>query len=338
MNKDKISPRRFFVTSAVALIVSLSASVSTSRASQPNPEVLRADLLTFVDQMADLQPYLYESDEQVPAQFEALAAARAEIETIAPEQLESIGTALRGYPGWWDIPTNVRGTLVRSRARSVVRAGEVPTSDNCSDSPESCGGCPGDGGGAGAVVGLKVPELIAEGVFEVINADIGYNIPNPAKIITGVVLFVLRISRVSVEGVYRVHDECEQNWNNTQTRTNLDATITSRASAGAIDMLQQEVDKLRVDNRRRAIEANMYAFRGAASILSFLLPASKGGYLEEVAEIVAETIESQKTARGVTQLRSADELYAAAEADRMAGRYRAAYAGFREAYRDAVRL
>ena len=71
-------------------------------------------------------------------------------------------------------------------------------------------------------------------------------------------------------------------------------------------MLQQEVDKLRVDNRRRAIEANMYAFRGAASILSFLLPASKGGYLEEVAEIVAETIEAQKTARGVTLLRSAD--------------------------------
>jgi hypothetical protein len=227
---------------------------------------------------------------------------------------------------------------VRSRTRSTVRAGDPPTADNCSDSPEGCGSCPDDGGGIGAVTGLKVPELIAEGVFEIINADIGYNIPNPAKIITGVVLFALRISRVSVEGVYRVHEECQQNWNNTLTRTNLDATITSRASAGALQQLQQEVDKLRIDNRRRAIEANMFAFRGAASILSFLLPASQGGYLEEVAAIVLETIEGQKVARGTLQLRNADDLYNAAEVERLAGRYRAAYEGYRDAYRDAVRL
>lgn len=338
MNRTMVWTSRFLVTGAATLIVSLSAAASISHAAQPDPEALREDLLLFVDQVADLQPYLYESDEQAPAQFEALAEARAEIETIAPEQLESIGAALRGYPGWWDIPVTVRSTLVRSRARSVVRAGDPPSAANCGDAPEGCGACPGDGGGIGAVTGLKVPELIAEGVFEIINADIGYNIPNPAKIITGVVLFVLRISRVSVEGVYLVHEECQQNWNNTLTRTNLDATITSRASAGAIGQLQAKIDQLRIDNRRRAIEANMYAFRGAASILSFLLPASKGGYLEEVAEIVADTIESQKAARGQTELRNADELYAAAEAERQAGRYRAAYAGFREAYRDAVRL
>jgi hypothetical protein len=334
MKMTKTTTARLFVTAAAVLLVSVSASAS--RAS--DPEVLRENLLEFVDEMAGLQPYLYDADELAPAQFEALAEARAELETIAPEQLESMGAALRGYPGWWQIPDTVRTTLVRSRTRSTVRAGDPPTADNCGDSPEGCGSCPDDGGGIGAVTGLKVPELIAEGVFEIINADIGYNIPNPAKIITGVVLFALRISRVSVEGVYRVHEECQQNWNNTLTRTNLDATITSRASAGALQQLQQEVDKLRIDNRRRAIEANMFAFRGAASILSFLLPASQGGYLEEVAEIVLETIETQKVARGILQLRNADDLYNAAEVERLAGRYRAAYEGYRDAYRDAVRL
>lgn len=336
MDKTKFSTNRLFVAGAAALLISLSPLAGTSHAT--DTEALRSDLLTFVDQVAELQPYFYNADENAPAQFEALARARAEIETVAPEQLESLQNALRGYPGWWAIPGTVRDTLERSRARSVVRSAEAPTESNCADTAATCSGCPGDGGGLGAITGLKVPELIAEGVFEIINADIGYNIPNPAKIITGIVLFVLRLSRVSVEGVWLVHQECELNWNNKLTRTNIDATITSRASAGAIEELQEGVDRLRRDNRRRAIEANMFAFRGASSILSFVLPASKGGYLEEVADIVAETIEEQKIARGVGIIREADEFFAEAEAERAAGRYRSAYNTYREAYRDAVRL
>ena len=46
----------------------------------------------------------------------------------------------------------------------------------------------------------------------------------------------------------------------------------------------------------------------------------------------------QKLARGVALLHNADTLYAAAEVERIAGRYRTAYAGYRDAYRDAVRL
>jgi hypothetical protein len=324
------------LSTAAALLVALVPA--TAHATVPAPETLRANLLAFVDEMAELQPFLYETDEAAAAQFAALAEARTEIETIDQEQLADFGNALRGYPGWWEIPADVRDTLVFSRQRSARATGVEPTADNCEDSGDACASCPGDGGGLDAIAGLRFPELIAEGVFEIINADLGYNIPNPAKLITGVVLFALRLSRLSVEGVYLVHEECVQTWNNRLTRQNLDATLTSRASAGAIQQLQAGIDKLRVDNRRRAIEANMFSARRLASVVSFVLPASKGGYLEEVADIVQETIMNQKIARGVAFVRNSETYFANGEGARAANDYRAAYDWYREAYRDAVRL
>ena len=330
--------RRWIAAGAIALLAGVASPAADARAEDVHPERLRLSLLVFVDQLADLQPYFYEADDQAPGQFAALAEARAEIETIDAEQLEDLGSALGAYPGWWEIPSTMRATLENSRSRSGRATGTKPTADNCADSGDSCSSCPSDGGGLDAIAGLKFPELIAEGVFDIINADLGYNIPNPAKIISGIVLFALRLSRISVEGVYLVHEECEKAWNNKLLRTNLDATITSRASAGAIAQLQAGIDRLRIDNRRRAIEANMFSSRRLASIVSFVLPAAKGGYLEEVSAIVAETIQNQKNARGAAALRNADEYFFAAEGARAGGEYRTAYDFYREAYRDAVRL
>jgi hypothetical protein len=348
MNKTKsrtqfaggaLSACRRLTLGAAALAISLCASAEAARATEMSPETLRSNLLSYIDQVAELQPYFYDADEGAAAQFTALAEARTEIENIDQDQLADFGIALRGYPGWWQIPAAVRDTLETSRSRSAERAtGTKPTADNCADSDDSCMSCPYDGGGLDAIAGLKFPELIAEGVFEIINADLGYNIPNPAKLITGVVLFALRLSRLSVEGQFKVHEECEQQWQNVMLRTNLDATITSRASAGAIQQLQDGVDKLRKDNRRRAIEANMFSSRRLASIVSFVLPASKGGYLEEVADVVEETIMKQRIARGVPEVRNSEAYYFNGEAARVAGDYRAAYDWYREAYRDAVRL
>lgn len=305
-------------------------------AAADDPEVLRAELLGMVDRLADLEPYLI-VDSRAPAQLAALAEARAQVEAIEADELASLGDILSAYPSWWTLPESARVALQESGARRAERAAAAPSAANCSDDYDPCPACPDDGGGLDAVTGLKFPELIAEGVFDILNADIGYNIPNPAKIITGFVLFAFVVPRVAVEGDYNTNNACTDAWNSHLVGTNLDTTISSRASAKDIEQLQAAVDQLRIDDRRRAIEANMFAKTSIAALLTFVLPAADGGYIEEVAAIVRDTIDKQKASRYVTVLYRSDEYYDAAEVLRAQGRYREAYEQYRKAYRESVR-
>lgn len=307
------------------------------QAAAQDPEALRADLLDVIDRLAELEPYLL-VDDRAPAQLAALAEARNQVEAIEADELVSFAEALTAYPSWWELPEAALDALQDTAARRAARAIAAPTPANCSEDYDSCTGCPDDGGGLDTVTGLKFPELVAEGVFDILNADIGYNVPNPAKIISGFVLFAFVVPRVRYEGDYNDNSSCKEAWSRRLVGTNLDTTISSRASAEDIQQLQAAVDQLRIDDRRRAIEANMYSKTSDAALLTFVLPAEDGGYIEEVADIVRDTIDQQKTSRYATTLFRADEYFDAAEALRAEEKYRSAYDYYRKAYREAVRL
>lgn len=138
----------------------------------------------------------------------------------------------------------------------------------------------------------------------------------------------------------------------------LDRPLSSRASQTSVDLLQQSVGNglAAADDRvaaaaadlaaqgedrqsfqggslRQRIEANLQAGDNGR-IVRFQLPASVGGLLEEVREVVAQTLLDNVAAGH--QVGDAFELFAAGDTALNSQAYKTAFGFYRESYRAAV--
>ena len=86
---------------------------------------------------------------------------------------------------------------------------------------------------------------------------------------------------------------------------------------------------------RTQIEADLAMADSSAVVISYLLPAVQGGYLDLVGQIVAETIADVVAAGG--DVSNATAAWNSANAAKAAGDFKRAYALYRKAYQDAVR-
>ncbi len=306
---------------------------------------------------------LFPSEQTLDAR-ERLAATIQVLPELTDEQLALMRSSFADYPGYWDVPSQVRGMLepgqslpfgqpapgpvipglpgLAPEARPTVPVGiDVPDVEGCGDfgGDPTCGECPAPpAGGIITIFSLETAALATNTVCEFLPPKIlagTTDIPNPANIICVSIRVGIELAAAAVELAQALHDECEDNYHRSIVHWYLDETVSSRASQKSHDF--HDLWTLRV-----AIEHDLLNQQDQRISL-FQLPESEGGYLDattgvSVRGIVLDTIEMNETAGYIEDTRYARDEYEAAEEHLADGDYKSAYARYRLAYRAAVQV
>lgn len=323
-------------------------------------EAFRTQLITFAADLRTLAE-LFPEDSLLDTPVR-LELTQERLESLDQEDLSSLRSAYRPYPGFWEYPAYLVGVLeaessvargaeeafelpgfgrIEPEARPTVPSGDKPDLEGCNDfAGPLCDGCPpGPAGGLATVFALDMAAKVNKVVCEYLPPKLlagSTGIPNPANIICTTIRAGLETIAAEVKYFYEKNDLCETQFERHLVLWYLDETVSSRAS-------QKSHNAHNAYELRVAIEENLLEVLDDR-VSSFQLPASQGGVLDStdgisVRWVVSDTIRMQEAAGYTGELiRNAKDEYAAAEALLADGDYKGAYARYRKAYRAAVRV
>ena len=206
---------------------------------------------------------------------------------------------------------------------------------------------------------------ISEAVYENAPDDL---FGTPFKVPFAAVFYPIDYLCLCYESAWQINDDDQQGAHQALTQTNLDVDVSTRASQTNLDGAAAQVSDIDGDVAaveakldildgkaddildgaadqgeflldfqdlalRMLIEANLFR-NGNDRVSIFQLPASVGGFLEEVREVVGATIEARLDA-GIGIGRAAADL-AQGDAAYARGAYKEAYGHYRRAYQQAT--
>jgi hypothetical protein len=329
-------------------------------------EAFRTQMDGFLVDLKDLLDYLPE--ERVLDMPERVQESRQLIATATDEQLAQAKELYDQYPGYLDTPSYVLGVLegdttipepggimpkyslelpLRPNTNPPVPSEEIPQYPNCVlygghgiGDNGTCTGCPkAPAGGISTVFALDTAAFVNGAICEYIPEAIfvlSVSIQNPFSLLCTALRASFEIAAASVKYANDLNGRCEERYHRGIIHAYLDAEVSTRAT-------QQSFNFYSARDLRLQIEDNLLDVLDDR-VSTYQLPHSQLGYLDapddvSVRYVVTDTIHMQELA-GYTgdDIYNAVDEYNAAEALRLAGDYKSAYARYRKSYRAAVRV
>jgi hypothetical protein len=314
-----------------------------------NAEILefRADFGRFLDELRDLEPKSRAlGNPALESAFESLAAARDMLDEASPEELAQLEEALSRNPDVWDVPAQLASRLtLATQSISRETIGTPANPQLCADDAgqaQNCENCPGQTNlgvtdqiiTAGFVLGLNtVWEPVADGLE--IPLPIGcIRTPHPVKVILGIAVYALKTIELGISTANGINSDCEDDYASRVANYNIDDTVTSRASAAAVQALMDSIAAFDAEALKFDIEANMVGESSRTAISQFQLPAAHGGNLEMVRAISLAAIEAFDTPGD--NMAEARRYHAVGDTNFGLGKWVESYEAYRASYRVAV--
>ncbi len=290
---------RGLITLLVPALVACSVAQAASPPSSRQLTEFRYDLGRYIDEMKILvleAGSLQEArmGDRVAATYEPLErAARMLEEEVGESQLAEAYRAFERYPSAWNLPSQMRGQLrlaERNRLFTGIN-GRKAEQSTCADGvgqSSTCDSCPSNapqtnGSSVSTWFIAEGVTVVAEAIYEPIADAISIpipfvggdvEVPSPIKIVLGIVFFVAKGVALGFETAVNVSVRCEDFNVRQVERTNLDETISSRASADAVQALQDAIEAFAVESERLEIEDNMARKTGRSAVAFFQLPVN----------------------------------------------------------------